>query len=145
MKPQHWSQNELKPLNHNHQPQMLCETDSKTHYQSKFSSSDQTSTASYDNIDAIRAWPMCGAMFGLAVTWKPGLPGSQRPFINPCRMTFLRFTWVLCHKKVSTASLQCLFHWANWSDCRFKNRHLPEGKILICRCWCTLVLNAFIC
>lgn len=61
MKPQHSSQNELKPLTHNHQSQMLSATDSKTHYQSKFSSSDQTSTASYDNIDTIRARPMCGA------------------------------------------------------------------------------------
>lgn len=67
---------------------MLIGADSKTHYQSKFSSSDQTSTASSDNIDAIRAWPMCGAVFGLAVTWKLGLPGSQITFINPHPHTF---------------------------------------------------------
>lgn len=83
MKPQHSSQNEPKPLNHNHQPQMLSVNDSKTHYQSKFSSSDQTSSASYNNIDAIRAWPICGTMFGVVVTWKPCLPGPQITFPSP--------------------------------------------------------------
>lgn len=51
--------NELKPLNQNHQPQMLSMADCKTHYQSKFPSPDQTSPVSSDNIDAIEAGPVC--------------------------------------------------------------------------------------
>lgn len=136
MKAQHWSQNELKPLNHNHQPQMLSTTDSKTHYQSKFSSSDQTRTASYDNRDTMGAWPMYGAMFGVVVTWKPCLSGSQITFPSfPLHMTFLRFTRVLCLKKVKSISTVLILQSHHWLCCRFKNRHLPEGKMLICRCY----------
>lgn len=134
MKPQHSSQNELKPLTHNHQSQMLSATDSKTHYQSKFSSSDQTSTASYDNIDTIRARPMCGAHVWCGCNLETVLARFQKNLHQPPSLYGFSvwFTRVLCLKKI-TESLQRLFHWAiTDSPAGLKTDISQRGKMLIC-------------
>lgn len=74
-KPQHWSQIKLNSLSNNPYLQTLSATDSRTHHQSKLSSSDQTSAAGSDNTDTIRSWHMCGATFGVVVSWNQGPTG----------------------------------------------------------------------
>lgn len=95
MKPLHWSQNELKPLNQNHRPQMLSAADSKTHYQSKFPSPDQTSPVSSDNIDASEAWPICGAHVRCGCNLET-VPASSQNNLHQRGMFFS--AWFTTHK-----------------------------------------------